>query len=193
MHIIQILDWLEKKGKFTSHDTQIEILKLMALSVLREIAVSLQGTEFHSTVKEFYCCIYYEALDLIVEPIRDRFDQPGYRVYQCLENLLLKAAKQEDFTEELQLAVSTYTSDIHESNLQMQLQTLGSAVHEKVVNIFDVRDYRKKLTPAERLLLNEVTKVMKLILVMPATNAVSEHSFSAESRATYKQQCLKSD
>ena len=113
--------------------------------------------------------------------------------YQCLENLLLKAAKQEDFTEELQLAVSTYTSDIHESNLQMQLQTLGSAVHEKVVNIFDVRDYRKKLTPAERLLLNEVTKVMKLILVMPATNAVSERSFSAESRATYKQQCLKSD
>ena len=117
-------------------------------------------TEFHSTVKEFYCRIYYEALDLIVESIRDRFDQREYRVYQCLENLLLKAAKlQEDFTKELQLAVSTYTSDIHESNLQMQLQTLGSAVHEKVVNIFDVRDYRKKLTPAERLLLNEVTKL----------------------------------
>ena len=58
-------------------------------------------TKFHSTVKEFYCRIYYEALDLIVESIRDRFDQPGYRVYQCLENLLLKAAKQEDFTEEL--------------------------------------------------------------------------------------------
>ena len=106
----------------------------------------------------FYCRIYYEAIDLIVESIRDRFDPPGYRVYQCLENLLLKAAKQEDFTEELQLAVSTYTSDIHESNLQMQLQTLGSTVHEKV-NIFDVRDYRKKLTPAERLLLNEVTKL----------------------------------
>ena len=38
-------------------------------------------TEFHPTVKEFYCCIYYEALDLIVESIRDRFDRPGYRVY----------------------------------------------------------------------------------------------------------------
>ena len=57
--------------------------------------------EFHSTVKEFYCHIYYKALDVIVESIRDRFAQPGYRVYQCLENLLLKAAKQEDFTEEL--------------------------------------------------------------------------------------------
>ena len=35
MHIIQILDWLQKKkGRFTSHDTQNEILKFMALSVL---------------------------------------------------------------------------------------------------------------------------------------------------------------
>ncbi len=49
MHIIQILDWLQKKkGKFTSHDIQNEILKLMALSVLREIAGNLQRTEFHT-------------------------------------------------------------------------------------------------------------------------------------------------
>ena len=89
--------------------------------------------------------------------------------------------------------MSTYTSDIHESNLQKQLQTLGSAVHEKVVNIFDVRDYRKKLTLVERLLLNEVTKVMKLILVMPVTNAVSERSFSAESRAIYVQSTMSQE
>ena len=49
MHITQILDWLQKKkGKFTSHDTQNEILKLMALSVLWEIAVNFQHTEFYT-------------------------------------------------------------------------------------------------------------------------------------------------
>ena len=48
MHIRQILDWLRKKGKFTSHDTQNEILKFMALSVLREIAVNLQRTELYT-------------------------------------------------------------------------------------------------------------------------------------------------
>ena len=53
MHIIQILDWLQKKkGKFTSHDTQNEILKLMALSVLREIAVSLQRTELYTIMAD---------------------------------------------------------------------------------------------------------------------------------------------
>ena len=53
MHIIQILDWLEKKkGKFTSHDIQNEILKLMALSVLREIAVNLQHTELYTIMAD---------------------------------------------------------------------------------------------------------------------------------------------
>ena len=53
MHIIQILDWLQKKkGKFTSHDTQNEILKLMALSVLREIAVNLQRTELYTIMAD---------------------------------------------------------------------------------------------------------------------------------------------
>ena len=52
MHIIQILDWLRKKGKFTSHDIQNEILKFMALSVLREIAVSLQRTELYTIMAD---------------------------------------------------------------------------------------------------------------------------------------------
>lgn len=43
------MEWLQKKkGKYTSHDIQNEILKLMALSVLREIAVNLQHTEFYT-------------------------------------------------------------------------------------------------------------------------------------------------
>ena len=52
MHIRQILDWLRKKGRFTSHDTQNEILKFMALSVLREIAVNLQRTELYTIMAD---------------------------------------------------------------------------------------------------------------------------------------------
>ena len=126
--------------------------------------------------------VCYEALDLIVQTIKNRFDQPGYSVYQCLENLLLKAAKKEDFSEELNLATSIYGSDMHESNLQMQLQTLGTTIQEKVLTIFDIRNHLQQLTAAERTLLNEVVTVMKLVLVMPATNATSERSFSAMRR-----------
>ena len=53
---------------------------------------------------------------------------------------------------------------------------------EKVVNIFDIRNYLHQLKDAERALLNEVVIVMKLLFVMPASNATSERSFSAMRR-----------
>ena len=45
--------------------------------------------------------------------------------------------------------------------------------------IFDIRDYCKSLSAAQRNLLSQVCRVVQLILVMPATNATSERSFSA--------------
>ena len=54
IHIyLQILDWLEKKtGKFTSHDLHNEMLKVMALTVLREIASNIQSTEFYKIMAD---------------------------------------------------------------------------------------------------------------------------------------------
>jgi len=50
-HYLQILEWLEKKtGNFTSHDLQNEMLKVMALTVLREIAANIRGTEFYTVM-----------------------------------------------------------------------------------------------------------------------------------------------
>ena len=45
---------------------------------------------------DYYRQIYYEALDLIVQSIKDRFEQPGYKVYKCLEDLVIKAANKLD-------------------------------------------------------------------------------------------------
>ena len=57
--------------------------------------------EYPTTPEEHYRRIYYEALDLLVQGIEDRFNQPGYKVYCCLEELLIKAVKKEEFSEEL--------------------------------------------------------------------------------------------
>lgn len=54
--------------------------------------------EFHSTPKDRYRQVYYEALDLLVQAIADRFDQPGYNTYYCLETLILKSIKKEAFS-----------------------------------------------------------------------------------------------
>ena len=51
--------------------------------------------------------------------------QPGYKVYQDLESLLLKVANKANYSDELSRVVSIYGSDINEANLQTQLQILG--------------------------------------------------------------------
>ena len=65
------------------------------------------------------------------------------------------------------------------ANLEAQLGMLGSNCKEKEISsIYDIRECLQQFSSAERTLLNEVVTVMKL-LVLPATNASSERSFSA--------------
>ena len=60
----------------------------------------LHQEDFPDSVKDFCRKVYFEALDLIICGIKDRFDQPGYEVYSQLEELLVKAAKKEQHKEE---------------------------------------------------------------------------------------------
>ena len=69
--------------------------------------------EYHSDPKDMYRQVYYEALDLLVQTIEDRFDQPGSRIYCCLETLLLKAIQKGDYSDELQRVVEVYNSDLN--------------------------------------------------------------------------------
>ena len=59
-------------------------------------------------------------------------------------------------------------------------ESLGFEV--KSFTISDLMSFRQKLDHARKLLLSEVIKVGKLMLLMPATNAVSERCFCALKR-----------
>lgn len=48
----------------------------------------------------------------MITGINERFDQPGYKIYENLENLLLKAVKQESYEEYLTAVMEFYTSDL---------------------------------------------------------------------------------
>ena len=135
--------------------------------------------EFPSTVKELYRPQYYAALDLIIQAIDDRFDQPGYKTYSSLQNVLLKVLNSGDISEELKVVLDSYGSDFHATNLKPQLEIFAKNVPGDIKNIFDIKNYLQQLGSAEKALLSEVITIMKLILVMPATNAMSERSFSA--------------
>ena len=50
---------------------------------------------FHEKFEDFARQIYFEALDLLINAIKNRFEQEDYKRHIILENLLLKCAKNE--------------------------------------------------------------------------------------------------
>ena len=141
--------------------------------------------DFHHTPKEHYRQYYFEAIDLIINCIKDRFDQPGYRIYSSLVTLLLKACKKEPLEDDLETVCTFYKDDFDRELLSMQLQTFGVHIQQtqelqsSSLAITDVKKMFLSLSEGQKSLLSQVKRLLQLILVMPATNSTSERSFSA--------------
>ena len=139
----------------------------------------IAAAEFASEPEDHYRRIYYEALDLIIESINQRFDQPGYGLYSNLEQLLLKAVRHEDYKEELKSVSELYQHDLHIEDLKVQLTTLSLQLSDSHSSFSDILKYMQTLDKLARGIYSEVLTLIKLLLVMPASNATSERSFSA--------------
>ena len=134
-------------------------------------------SDFPSCPKTHHRQIYYETLDLISSFILQRFDQSGFRTYHVLQDLILNAAKGASHEEELQTVTSFYKDDFHEASLKVQLElfTTGFAKNEQSTQptLCEVLKYVKSISTAMECGMSEVMKLINLILIMPATNAVS--------------------
>ena len=79
--------------------------------------------DFTETVKDLHRQEYFEANDIIVACIQDRFDQPGYTVLCTLEWLIRKARKEEDYDKDLDVICNTSTKSNFVSNCSCWAQT----------------------------------------------------------------------
>ena len=109
-------------------------------------------------------------------------------MYCKLEELLINASTGKNVTASFDFVCSFYKDDLEANILHGQLQVVGtnfqSTYREKfgtntLPTIFDIRDYFQSMSCSQRALLNQVTRVLQLLLVMPSTNATSKRSFSA--------------
>ena len=135
----------------------------------RRLDDGLSLGDFHDDPKALYKQQYYEALDLIVNCIDDRFNQPGYRIYHSLESLLSKACKQEELVSDIDIVCDFYGDDFDKDLLTSQLQTLG--VHYQQVrgqtgedtsislSIFEIKTYLLSLSPGQLSLLFQVKRL----------------------------------
>ena len=137
--------------------------------------------DFPETVKDYYRPIFFEALDLVICGIKTRFDQPGYILYSKLEDLLVKAANKEGYDEELKFVTDFYKEDFDPGQLSMQLNVMSCSIpfDSSPHNLASILQFLRSISDPQRALMSEVCTLASLILVMPATNATSERSFSS--------------
>ena len=126
-----------------------------------------------------YCKVVYYYL--VIMSIKEQFDQPGFKVFRNLQELVTKATKGDRYDEEYDFVVSIYEGDFNPTRLQSQLKLLRMhfATHTGTLSFTDVVNFLKDLSAAQKDFFSELILLAKLILVMPATNASSERAFSA--------------
>ena len=142
---------------------------------------------FHQIPKDFYRQIHFETFDCIINCIERRFDQSDFKIYVHLQELIVKAIKGEGWDEEVKVVTDFFGLDFDETSLKVQLELLPEIAkslgyNNRSFSISDVISLFQALDSATKTLISEVVKVARLLLVMPATNAVSERSFSALKR-----------
>ena len=141
---------------------------------------------FHDFPKDRYRAIYFETYDSVINFIKQRFDQPDYCTYMYLQETLIKTAASEDYEEDL-YKVCEFYNEINQFDAKTHLavfsEMMKSADIERTETTpGDIIKYLQKLPRTYKLLISEVIKIAKIMLVMPATNALSERSFSALKR-----------
>ena len=164
-----------------SEDLGVEVPKLKRKSKKPEryLDSSDEEEDFPENPKEHYKSIFMQAFGLILECLKSRFEQESLKMYENLQNLLVLAANKEDYNEVLDEILEFYGDDFDEENLRAQMKIFKTMFSEKTnVTYADIMAYFRQLGPYVQVLIGEVCKVVELMLVLPASNATIERSFS---------------
>lgn len=138
-----------------------------------------------ANVEDMYRKVYIEAHDLAINAIRERFDQEDFQLYSIMQTLLINSVEGKETTEWFDVKVgensfrSMYADDINMATLETQLTLLRHIMGDVTsINMHSIFKYIRDMSVPKRNSVNEVTSLIKLLMVAPATNAESERIFS---------------
>lgn len=138
---------------------------------------------YPTTPQEHYRRVYFEAIDLMVNAIDNRFNQPSFDVYAKMKSLLVKCLNCQDYSTDLHFLVTNYGEDVHVRTLNVQLEIYKMLLKDGEFTCFDdILAKTKQLSGAEKCMITEIVTLCKLSLVNPATSAAGERSFSSARR-----------
>ena len=113
----------------------------------------------------------------------NRFNQPDYQMYTHIEQTLLKGAIGLDVNQHINMLQTIYKDEFDYIQLKSQLLTSSSNLKSKLesnmpLTMKGLVRYVQELNPGKKALLSQVFQLAQHCLVMPASNGVSERSFS---------------
>ena len=141
----------------------------------------LEGYESRSeahqptTPHDHYRKQFYQAIDVLISSVRDRFNQPSFLVFENLESLLIKTFKGEETLAEMKIAREKYATDINMSDLNVELTTFKVLMKDKQIEHSHdlLKDMRLLENPEKKFLVN-VCKICRILAVNPASSATAE-------------------
>jgi hypothetical protein len=152
--------------------------------------------------QDYFRMQFYQFLDNILETMRRRLQQNNLQLYATVEDTILSAANgqisQEVLSNRLTTICAHFKDDIDSNRLRVNFEMIQDLMNQKEAKtLADVTEALMTLGPAQRLY-SELVKLIVLLLVIPATSATAERSFSGLRRlknylrATMGQQRLNS-
>ena len=95
-----------------------------------------------TTVEEHYSELYYDAIDNIKQAIMTRFNQPSFKVFSTIEQLLPKGIEEDDISVEIAEPQKIYGEDVNFGSLSSELQSLKTILNGDKPRIFTILSRR---------------------------------------------------
>ncbi len=120
--------------------------------------------EYPSTAKDIYRQFYFGAVDLAASSITARFDQPGFKVYSNVEQLLFKACTGDDYQKELAAVCTFYKGHLELSSQLTVLKTLYQERSEGCApSVSCLKEILSSLSPAQSSIIDVVCRAFQLL------------------------------
>ena len=132
------------------------------------------STTFHDVTPEGM--YYFKVIDTVLGEIERRLDSPSFTLYAKMEMMLQSAAEGKKVVREAVLEVIVHFSD--DLNLDDLCTELALLKNVMALTEFTYTNLTQKVVEYTAIL-PQVTRLVQLLLIVPATSATSERSFSS--------------
>ena len=119
-----------------------------------------------------------EAIDAIINSVKDRFEQPGFQVFGQVEQLLLKSIRKNSAVDEMETLQANFKGDYDPNFLMTELElfpVLSGSSNQSTLEMSSKSS--KSLSHEKPGLIRNAVVIIKIVLTNGATSATPERSF----------------